>query len=216
MTSGRRTSDDCSLGAGLPSLDATGGCLPGPNSVEIFTISQSCSGVAARACGIVLEILKDRPSWHRDCRNLEGDTKNALVTTHRTLDLTSSLDMTPIANQGSTDMSTCQTTRSVLTITFQFPFENSLAESVATMARQSKCHQLGSESCDGYISFWFEPVCRSQNVSWLARSTHFSAMDLPELHLSFRSGFVKLGFGSWGIVIERSLATSRRHFVLFS
>ncbi|KAJ0764716.1 putative class III homeodomain-leucine zipper family [Helianthus annuus] len=65
-----------------------------------------------------------------------GDTKNALVTTHRTLDLTSSLDMTPTANQGSTDMSTCQTTRSVLTITFQFPFENSLAESVATMARQ--------------------------------------------------------------------------------
>uniref|UniRef100_A0A251SYZ0 Uncharacterized protein n=1 Tax=Helianthus annuus TaxID=4232 RepID=A0A251SYZ0_HELAN len=34
--------------------------------------------------------------------------------------------------------------------------------------------------------------------------------------VSFRSGFVKLGFGSWGIVIERSLATSRRHFVLFS
>ncbi|KAJ0808724.1 putative class III homeodomain-leucine zipper family [Helianthus annuus] len=132
----------------------------------------------------MLEILKDRPSWHHDCRNLElcngidenavgacseliftpidemfpndaplipsgfciipldpksvefGDTKNALVTMHRTLDLTSSLDVTPMANQGSTDMSTCQTTRSVLTITFQFPFENSLAESVATMARQ--------------------------------------------------------------------------------
>ncbi|KAM0061948.1 putative class III homeodomain-leucine zipper family [Helianthus debilis subsp. tardiflorus] len=33
-------------------------------------------------------------------------------------------------------MSACQTTRSVLTITFHFPFENSLAESVATMARQ--------------------------------------------------------------------------------
>ncbi|KAI7746640.1 hypothetical protein M8C21_013284 [Ambrosia artemisiifolia] len=65
-----------------------------------------------------------------------GDAKNALVTTHRTLDLTSSLDVTPTANHGSTDMSTCQTTRSVLTITFQFPFENSLAESVATMARQ--------------------------------------------------------------------------------
>nr|BAC22514.1 homeobox leucine-zipper protein [Zinnia elegans] len=65
------------------------------------------------------------------------DAKNALVTTHRTtLDLTSSLDVTPTPNHGSTDVSTCQTTRSVLTITFQFPFENSLAESVATMARQ--------------------------------------------------------------------------------
>lgn len=86
---------------------------PGPDSVGIFAISQSCSGVAARACGLVsleptkvgvivtinvltlllflvccilflggldtnllsflqiAEILKDRPSWFRDCRNLE-------------------------------------------------------------------------------------------------------------------------------------------------
>ncbi|XP_071711814.1 homeobox-leucine zipper protein REVOLUTA-like [Rutidosis leptorrhynchoides] len=64
-----------------------------------------------------------------------GDVKNAMVTTHRTLDLTSSLDVTPTTNHGSTDMS-CQTTRSVLTIAFQFPFENNLADSVATMARQ--------------------------------------------------------------------------------
>ncbi|MBA0866491.1 hypothetical protein Goshw_021556 [Gossypium schwendimanii] len=54
------------------------GMKPGPDSVGIFTISQSCSGVAARACGLVslepvkiAEILKDRPSWSRDCRNLE-------------------------------------------------------------------------------------------------------------------------------------------------
>ncbi|PPD66660.1 hypothetical protein GOBAR_DD36466 [Gossypium barbadense] len=53
-------------------------CVPGPDSVGIFAISQSCSGVAARACGLVsleptkiAEILKDRPSWFRDCRNLE-------------------------------------------------------------------------------------------------------------------------------------------------
>ncbi|KAD5508698.1 hypothetical protein E3N88_16401 [Mikania micrantha] len=65
-----------------------------------------------------------------------GEVKNALVTTHRTLDLTSNLDATPTTNNGPTDMSTCQTARSVLTIAFQFPFENNLAESVATMARQ--------------------------------------------------------------------------------
>ncbi|KAL8501439.1 hypothetical protein ACS0TY_020826 [Phlomoides rotata] len=54
------------------------GMKPGPGSVGIFAISQSCSGVAARACGLVsleptkiVEILKDRPSWFRDCRILE-------------------------------------------------------------------------------------------------------------------------------------------------
>ncbi|KAK8683591.1 hypothetical protein V6N13_039647 [Hibiscus sabdariffa] len=54
------------------------GMKPGPDSVGIFAISQSCSGVAARACGLVsleptkiVEILKDRPSWFRECRNLE-------------------------------------------------------------------------------------------------------------------------------------------------
>ncbi|XP_040994512.1 homeobox-leucine zipper protein REVOLUTA-like [Juglans microcarpa x Juglans regia] len=54
------------------------GMKPGPDSVGIFAISQSCSGVAARACGLVsleptktAEILKDRLSWFRDCRSLE-------------------------------------------------------------------------------------------------------------------------------------------------
>lgn len=54
------------------------GMKPGPESVGIFAISNSCPGVAARACGLVslepskvAEILKDRPSWFRDCRSLE-------------------------------------------------------------------------------------------------------------------------------------------------
>ncbi|CAG7892145.1 unnamed protein product [Brassica rapa] len=54
------------------------GMKPGPDSVGIFAISQRCSGVAARACGLVsleplkiAEILKDRPSWYRECRSLE-------------------------------------------------------------------------------------------------------------------------------------------------
>ncbi|KAJ0248280.1 START domain-containing protein [Hirschfeldia incana] len=54
------------------------GMKPGPDSVGIFAISQKCNGVAARACGLVslepmkiVEILKDRPSWYRDCRSLE-------------------------------------------------------------------------------------------------------------------------------------------------
>ncbi|CAL0304075.1 unnamed protein product [Lupinus luteus] len=54
------------------------GMKPGPDSVGIFAISQSCGGVAARACGLVslepmkiAEILKDRLSWFRECRSLE-------------------------------------------------------------------------------------------------------------------------------------------------
>ncbi|KAJ9540546.1 hypothetical protein OSB04_027052 [Centaurea solstitialis] len=66
----------------------------------------------------------------------QGDPKDALVTTHRTLDLTSSLEVGPSTNHGTSDTVGCQNTRSVLTIAFQFPFENNLADSVATMARQ--------------------------------------------------------------------------------
>ncbi|KAG8092904.1 hypothetical protein GUJ93_ZPchr0012g21079 [Zizania palustris] len=51
------------------------GMKPGPDSVGIIAVSHNCSGVAARACGLVsleptkvAEILKDRPSWYRDCR----------------------------------------------------------------------------------------------------------------------------------------------------
>ncbi|CAN6317089.1 unnamed protein product [Urochloa humidicola] len=54
------------------------GMKPGPDSFGIVTVSHGCRGVAARACGLVnleptkiLEILKDRPSWFRDCRSLE-------------------------------------------------------------------------------------------------------------------------------------------------
>ncbi|KAE8728607.1 Homeobox-leucine zipper protein HOX32 [Hibiscus syriacus] len=51
------------------------GMKPGPDSIGIVAVSSNCSGVAARACGIVsleptkvVQILKDRPSWFRDCR----------------------------------------------------------------------------------------------------------------------------------------------------
>ncbi|XP_061339741.1 homeobox-leucine zipper protein ATHB-14-like isoform X3 [Gastrolobium bilobum] len=54
------------------------GMKPGPDSIGIVAVSRNCSGVAARACGLVsleptkvAEILKDRSSWYRDCRCLE-------------------------------------------------------------------------------------------------------------------------------------------------
>ncbi|KAK4361375.1 hypothetical protein RND71_020327 [Anisodus tanguticus] len=54
------------------------GMKPGPESIGIVAVSRNCKGVAARACGLVslepmkvAEILKDRPSWYRDCRCLD-------------------------------------------------------------------------------------------------------------------------------------------------
>ncbi|KAF5932042.1 hypothetical protein HYC85_028213 [Camellia sinensis] len=61
------------------------GMKPGPDSIGIVAISHGCTGVAARACGLVgleptrvAEILKDRPSWYRDCRAV--DVLNVLPT----------------------------------------------------------------------------------------------------------------------------------------
>ncbi|KAK8660769.1 hypothetical protein V6N13_051680 [Hibiscus sabdariffa] len=61
------------------------GMKPGPDSIGIVAISHGCTGVAARACGLVgldptrvAEILKDRPSWFRDCR--AADVINVLST----------------------------------------------------------------------------------------------------------------------------------------
>uniref|UniRef100_A0A5B6YRS8 Putative homeobox-leucine zipper protein HOX32 n=1 Tax=Davidia involucrata TaxID=16924 RepID=A0A5B6YRS8_DAVIN len=54
------------------------GMKPGPDSIGIVAVSRNCSGVAARACGLVsleptkvAEILKDRPYWFRSCRCLD-------------------------------------------------------------------------------------------------------------------------------------------------
>ncbi|GLJ30389.1 hypothetical protein SUGI_0601250 [Cryptomeria japonica] len=54
------------------------GMKPGPDAIGIVAISHGCPGVAARACGLVgleptkvAEILKDRPSWFRDCRSVD-------------------------------------------------------------------------------------------------------------------------------------------------
>ncbi|KAL6847212.1 hypothetical protein ACP4OV_023065 [Aristida adscensionis] len=54
------------------------GMKPGPDSIGIIAVSHNCSGVAARACGLVsleptkvAEILKDRASWYRDCRRVD-------------------------------------------------------------------------------------------------------------------------------------------------
>ncbi|XP_076888047.1 homeobox-leucine zipper protein ATHB-15-like [Bidens hawaiensis] len=69
------------------------GMKPGPDSIGIVAISHGCTGVAARACGLVsleptrvAEILKDRPSWFRDCRSVDV------------------LDVLPTANGGTIEL----------------------------------------------------------------------------------------------------------------
>ncbi|XP_042433529.1 homeobox-leucine zipper protein HOX32-like isoform X2 [Zingiber officinale] len=54
------------------------GMKPGPDSIGIVAVSHNSVGVAARVCGLVsleptrvADILKDRPSWYRDCRSLD-------------------------------------------------------------------------------------------------------------------------------------------------
>lgn len=58
------------------------------------------------------------------------------ITNSRTLDLASSLEVGPATNHAANDSSSCYNMRSVLTIAFQFPYENNQPDSVATMARQ--------------------------------------------------------------------------------
>ncbi|XP_076957638.1 homeobox-leucine zipper protein REVOLUTA-like [Bidens hawaiensis] len=121
-----------------------------PFSSRDIHLLQLCNGIDENAVGACSELVfapidemfpDDAPLVPSGFRIIplepkSGDAKNTMATTHRTLDLTSSLDVAPTTNHGSTDISTCQTARSVLTIAFLFPFENNLVESVATMARQ--------------------------------------------------------------------------------
>ncbi|KAL7001402.1 hypothetical protein U1Q18_002552, partial [Sarracenia purpurea var. burkii] len=58
------------------------------------------------------------------------------LTAHQTLDLTSSLEVGRATNNASGDAGSCYSTRSVLIIAFQFPFENSFQDNIAAMARQ--------------------------------------------------------------------------------
>nr|XP_043632329.1 homeobox-leucine zipper protein REVOLUTA [Erigeron canadensis]XP_043632330.1 homeobox-leucine zipper protein REVOLUTA [Erigeron canadensis] len=111
---------------------------------------QLCSGIDENAVGACSELIfapidemfpDDAPLIPSGFRIIpldpkSGDPKDALGTSHRTLDLTASLEVGQSNSHGPSDASSCQNTRSVLTIAFQFPFENNLADSVATMARQ--------------------------------------------------------------------------------
>ncbi|KAL3518386.1 hypothetical protein ACH5RR_020975 [Cinchona calisaya] len=110
---------------------------------------QMCSGVDENAIGACSELVfapidemfpDDAPLLPSGFRIIpleskSGDTRDTLPT-HKTLDLTSSLEVGPASSAAAADASSSYSARSVLTIAFQFPFENNLQENVATMARQ--------------------------------------------------------------------------------
>ncbi|XP_052186933.1 homeobox-leucine zipper protein REVOLUTA-like [Diospyros lotus] len=110
---------------------------------------QICSGIDENAVGTCSELVfapidemfpDDAPLLPSGFRIIpldskSGDSQDNLIA-HRTLDLTSSLEVGAAANHGSGDSSSSYNARSVLTIAFQFPFENSLQDNIAAMARQ--------------------------------------------------------------------------------
>ncbi|KAI3894363.1 hypothetical protein MKX03_012362 [Papaver bracteatum] len=107
---------------------------------------QICSGVDENAVGACSELIfapidemfpDDAPLLPSGFRIIPLDTKRDMSTSHRTLDLASSLEVGLPTNRGTEDASrSTSNMRSVLTIAFQFPFEYHLRENVATMARQ--------------------------------------------------------------------------------
>ncbi|KAA3489548.1 homeobox-leucine zipper protein REVOLUTA-like [Gossypium australe] len=106
---------------------------------------QICSGIDENAVGACSELVfapidemfpDDAPLLPSGFRVIPLDSKSDSLTTNRTLDLTSSLEVGPATNHAAGDTSSCRNTRSVLTIAFQFPFESNLRDNVATMARQ--------------------------------------------------------------------------------
>ncbi|XVE79763.1 hypothetical protein DITRI_Ditri14bG0082700 [Diplodiscus trichospermus] len=110
---------------------------------------QICSGIDENAVGACSELVfapidemfpDDALLLPSGFRVIPLDSKPSdlqdSLTTNRTLDLTSSLEVGPATNHASGDALSCQNARSVLTIAFQFPFDSNLQENVATMARQ--------------------------------------------------------------------------------
>ncbi|KAL1544136.1 homeobox-leucine zipper protein REVOLUTA-like isoform X2 [Salvia divinorum] len=110
---------------------------------------QMCSGVDENSVGACSELIfapidemfpDDAPLLPSGFRIIPLDSKSGdsrdLLTSHKTLDLTSSLEVGPAASHGAENAGSSYNARSVLTIAFQFQFESNLHDNVATMARQ--------------------------------------------------------------------------------
>ncbi|KAG2547244.1 hypothetical protein PVAP13_9KG074600 [Panicum virgatum] len=107
---------------------------------------QLCSGVDENAAGACAQLVfapidesfaDDAPLLPSGFRVIPLDAKMDPPSGTRTLDLASTLEVgSGGTTRASSDASSTCNTRSVLTIAFQFSYENHLRESVAAMARQ--------------------------------------------------------------------------------
>ncbi|XP_041992307.1 homeobox-leucine zipper protein REVOLUTA-like isoform X1 [Salvia splendens] len=110
---------------------------------------QMCSGVDENAVGACSELIfapidemfpDDAPLLPSGFRIIPLDSKSGdaqdELTLHKTLDLTSSLEVGPATSHGAENTGSSYSARAVLTIAFQFPFESNLHDNVATMACQ--------------------------------------------------------------------------------
>ncbi|KAG7026426.1 Homeobox-leucine zipper protein ATHB-14, partial [Cucurbita argyrosperma subsp. argyrosperma] len=115
---------------------------------------QLCNGVDENAVGACAQLVfapidesfaDDAPLLPSGFRVIPLDPKTDEPTANRTLDLASTLEVgaNGARSGGEADLSTYNL-RSVLTIAFQFTFENHLQENVAAMARQYVRSVVGS------------------------------------------------------------------------
>ncbi|KAF2285357.1 hypothetical protein GH714_000759 [Hevea brasiliensis] len=112
---------------------------------DIFLL-QLCSGVDENAVGTCAELIfapidasfsDDAPIIPSGFRIIPLDSRMDAASPNRTLDLASALDVGPTGNKASSDFpGHCGSTKSVMTIAFQFAFELHLQENVASMSRQ--------------------------------------------------------------------------------
>ncbi|KAK4410537.1 Homeobox-leucine zipper protein ATHB-15 [Sesamum angolense] len=126
-----------------------GRCCPSPEDAmmprDVFLL-QLCGGMDETAVGTCAELIfapidssfaDDAPLLPSGFRIIPLDSSKEASSPNRTLDLASALESGTADNKPSSDLAvTSCTTRSVMTIAFQFAFESHMQENVASMARQ--------------------------------------------------------------------------------
>lgn len=119
---------------------------------------------------------------HGNAVIIQPDSQD-MLTTHRTLDLTSSLEVGPATNPVAGDSSSCRNTWSVGTIAFQFPFESNLQDNVATMAHRyvQRWNFICSTGCHGHLSIRIDPNFGTKAFTRLSGSGYTSSLNLSEL-----------------------------------
>ncbi|KAL8522456.1 hypothetical protein ACS0TY_012568 [Phlomoides rotata] len=105
-----------------------------------------CSGMDENAVGTCAELIfapidasfaEDAPLLPSGFRIIPLGSGKEAASPNRTLDLASALETGTAGNKPSNELSvTSSSTRSVMTITFQFAFESHMQDTVASMARQ--------------------------------------------------------------------------------